>query len=454
MAKAKKKKPVNPGPGKESDENHISKKAFLRGIVIGILISILISILSWMGFLKNWENRAFDFMMWWSKEERSTDIFLIEIDDNDYNQLFNSTSPLSRKKLSEIILKIAKARPKVIAIDIELGDVTSEDKYLIDALRNINQIPIVLPVSLKRETVDNRKTFYTSSRFFYNLPGNILFGAIDYPVSKDGVIRDMFTAREIGEGKVSTFFPLSIIAAVEGYNWEELSIDVNMSFYEEDYEIKKKGKVQSLLEDIQHTFVQRIQYIGNKNSFNNIKSSYVYKTPEEVFQPGNIFTDKIVIIGGTFENGRDFHMTPKGVMSGAAIIANSVETLLDMKPLKPVNHIFELLIELGIVFILSYYFLRFSPFKATIIGLISILPLAIIGSGVAFATLNRWLNFIPIGVAVLLHGQYSLVEHYSRYKKENAQLKSLLKEKDREICQLNKELKQYKQEKYNEEKAQ
>ncbi len=402
----------------------ITKKTFLRGIVIGIVISFIVTFLSWMGFLRGWENGVFDFMIWWGKEKKSNDVIIIEIDGDDYHDVFNSLSPLSRKKLSEIILKIAKAQPKAIAIDINLSDDTAEDKYLIEAFQKLGElnVPVILPSEMEHKLPINS--------------GNLLFGTIEYPISRDGVIREMFLVKDVGQKKSHPCLPLTILAATEGYTWKRFYEILSSHKKTNKNSQPRKGKLEAILKNGSHFPVQKIQYIGDKSSFNSFKSSFIFKISDRFFKSKNIFSDKIIIIGGTFEEARDFYMTPKGKMSGVEIIANSVETLLNARILKPINHLVEFLMEIAIILILSYYFLRFSAFKGTLIGLITILPLAIFGSFVAFSSLSRWLNFIPVGVSIILHGQVSFFEWYGELKKELIKLKSDLSEKENEISNL------------------
>lgn len=409
---------------KKKNKHSITKDTFFRGIIIGVVISIIVTFLSWMGFLGGWENDVFDFMIWWEKEKKSNDVMIIEIDRNDYQEIFNSTSPLSRKKLSQILLKIAKAQPKAIAIDINLSDDTAEDKYLVEAFQKLGElnVPVILPSEMEQKLPMNSD--------------HLLFGTNEYPISKDGVIREMFLVNDVAQKKTYPCFPFTILATTEGYTWKHFQEILSSHKKTNKNSQPKKGKLEAILKNGSYSSVQKIHYIGDKSSFNSFKSSVLFKISDRFFKSKNIFSDKIIIIGGTFEESRDFYMTPKGKMSGVEIIANSVETLLNAKILKPINHLVEFLMEIVIIIILSYYFIRFSPSKGTLIGLITILPLAIFGSFVAFSSLSRWLNFIPVGVSIIVHGQVSFFEGYGELKKEIIKLKSDMSEKENEISRL------------------
>jgi CHASE2 domain-containing sensor protein len=420
-----------------------SKKPFIRSLCLGGGVSALVFLLSLAGFLRKWENGIFDFMMWWETEKVSSDILMVDIDSADYKSVFHSTSPLSRRILAEAILKLARSRPKVIGLDVSLSTETDEDKDLIAVVQNLdrNQIPIVFPISENAEEPgEDTLRAVTPSSAQLSLPlaalNHVFFGGVDYVQSSDGVIREVPLLKIVDRTIISPSFPLSIVAASTGITRLDLRNETRQNRPNLEAGSDGFNKIRSLIKSGRKSPLQKIHFIGNARSFNSLKFSQVYKLPPESFQPGNIFTDKIILLGGDFEESRDFYMTPKGRMSGVEIIANSVETLLHSNPILPINHILELLIELALVFVLSYFFLRFSPLKASLLSATSILPLAILGSALAFSNFGRWLNFIPAALTVFLHGEFSLLERYSYLKNEIVALTEHLSDKDREIARL------------------
>lgn len=420
-----------------------SRKSFVRSLCLGVIVSVLVFFLSASGFLRKWENGIFDFLMWWETETRSSDIVLVAIDGADYKSIFHSTSPLSRRTLADAILKLSRSRPKVIGLDISLDGETAEDKDLIETVRILGRdhIPIVFPMTVKtNEAADPplRKSGQTSSPPATLLAGSgsVIFGAVEYPLSRDGVIREMPLFKKSDRDMFVPSFPLSVAAAGAGLSREDLHHEIAADRPNDKIGGNGLAKISSLIRSGRHSPLQKIRFIGDAKSFNSLKFSQVIQLPPESFQPGNIFTDKIILVGGVFEESRDFYMTPKGMMSGLEIIANSVETLLHANPIRPINHVLELLIELVVVVVLSFFFFRFAPWKASLLSAIAILPLAIAGSAVAFSTFGRWLNFIPAALAVFLHGEFSVVERTSELKHEIAVLSERLREKEKEIAAL------------------
>jgi CHASE2 domain-containing sensor protein len=268
------------------------------------------------------------------------------------------------------------------------------------------------------------------------MPSQYIFlGAIDYMQSNDGVIREMSLLKNT-ERDIWPSFPLSVAAAGTGITWEDLLIEIRSK---KNNGVKGKiqfNKFRSYIEDSQNTPLQKIHFIGDRKSFNTIQFSQIYKMPSESFKPGTIFTDKIILIGGSFEESRDFYITPKGRLSGIEIIANSIESILHGNPIKPISHILELIFELLVIFVISYFFFRFTSLKASILCFLSIIPLAIIGSALAFSNFSHWLNFIPAWMSVIIHGKISSFEHNVKLRHENEFLNKRLDKQEKEISRL------------------
>lgn len=419
-----------------------SRKLFLRSFLIGSGVSVFVFILSTMGFLKKWENGVFDFLMFWETEDKSSEIILIEINNEDYKNLFKSTSPLSRNILAETLTKLSMAKPKSIGLDISIESETNEDNYLVEVLQNmkLSKTPIIFPLPSKAFNVTSTPTsdveLSEMGAFSNIVPSeNIFVGAINYIQPRDGVIREMSLLKH-AERNTWPSFPLSIVAAGSKTSWEIFFNEINNGIQERNSGKTNLNRIRSLINDYYKSPEQKIHYIGDRSSFNTIQFSLVDKMSTEFFKPGTIFSDKIVLIGGTFDESRDFYMTPKGRLSGVEIIANSIETILRKNPIKPINHLFELLFEIAIIIVLSYFFFRFNSFKASTISFLLIIPLAIIGSILAFSNFNHWLNFIPVMASVIIHGKIASFEHTAKLHNEYKSLSKRLKEQEREILKL------------------
>src|SRR2546422_573551 len=83
--------------------------------------------------------------------------------------------------------------------------------------------------------------------------------------------------------------------------------------------------------------VWRIDYVGQPGAFAAFPAGALMAVARSGVRPegDNPFRGKIVLVGATFGESRDFYGTPMGLMSGVEIQANIVHTLLSRRALLP-----------------------------------------------------------------------------------------------------------------------
>ena len=109
------------------------KGHFLRGILIGLSIGFIVTVLARLGHFKSYENPVTDFLQSITSK-KAKDVALVFITEHEYKHGFNATSPLSRKRLAKIVDLLVKLKDRVIALDLDLADATSDDQKLQDAI--------------------------------------------------------------------------------------------------------------------------------------------------------------------------------------------------------------------------------------------------------------------------------------------------------------------------------
>ena len=121
----------------------------------------------------------------------------------------------------------------------------------------------------------------------------------------------------------------------------------------------------------------------------------------------------VVIIGGSYEVGGDFHNTPLGRMPGALVIANAVDTMQTCGILQPLPGPVNLLLTLLALVAFSALFARLSGWRAF---WPMILLLALLLGPCCLWLLKRgiWLNLAaPLGV-IWLHKEIAKSWTFSR----------------------------------------
>lgn len=115
-----------------------------------------------------------------------------------------------------------------------------------------------------------------------------------------------------------------------------------------------------------------------------------------------LFAGRIVVIGGSFHEGRDLHRTPLGPMPGALVIINAIDSLLEYGEIQPPSPLAKWLVILTTVLAMSLVFARFDSTTGPIVagGLIL---LVLLPSSVLLFKDGYWVDFgVPL-LSVWIH---------------------------------------------------
>ncbi|RKZ77474.1 MAG: hypothetical protein DRR19_27935 [Candidatus Parabeggiatoa sp. nov. 1] len=112
--------------------------------------------------------------------------------------------------------------------------------------------------------------------------------------------------------------------------------------------------------------------------------------------------NSIVVIGGSYREGGDTHLTPLGEMPGALIIINAIHTLLEYGEIKPLANWIKILTYFGLLVLMSFVLARFGYGLGSIILGVFVLVVLIPGSILLFSY-GIWLDFmLPLSVIMQL----------------------------------------------------
>ncbi len=115
-----------------------------------------------------------------------------------------------------------------------------------------------------------------------------------------------------------------------------------------------------------------------------------------------VLKNRIVVIGGSYSEGRDTHLTPLDEMPGALIIINAIQTLLEYGEIKPLSAGIKFLTYLGLIMLMSLVLARFGyGLGSIILGLFVLLVLMPIS--ILLFNYGIWLDFmLPLSVVMQL----------------------------------------------------
>jgi CHASE2 domain-containing sensor protein len=440
---------------------------FLRAILIGLAISVTVTALAWIGYFKPYQNPLTNFLHFITPK-KAPDVVLLFITEEEYKHGFCGISPLSRRRLAELVNLMVKLKARVIALDIDISDPSSEDRKLLDAMGHASTagIPIVVVGNLKTiedKTREGDNAFfdfrpYADERLHTTEDGSILFedmnpgsqwvgkviyGGTFFRLDSDGVFRMaegfyMVKNRDL-KYKLPYLpvpsFPVVVAAAYQGTPPETL-MESLLNVHDNKIILSSPRKDHRDKIYIRMVRGSRVipNFIGNYEHFDRevnvrrlLEEYRSYKDESET-----IFKDKVVIIGGTFDK-RDFHMTPVGRMSGMEILANVAQSIISGSLITPASFwkAFVIQVILGIVVALT--FILFSRFRATVICLLALVPGVAIASLWSFSSSHYWFDFVPTVAGVMLYGRIIKAEQVLKKVKHKLEIRLGKNEKAKDV---------------------
>lgn len=388
------------------------KRRFYKSLVLALSVSLLTSLASYRGYFEGFEAKALDLLLWLRGQVKSPEIVLVHIDDQAFRNL-GEKQPLPRSYLASIIEVLAKSGAKVIAMDIELKVKTNprEDDLLLKAIQTAseNGVTKIVPVYVIRlEKEDDGKVLYSRTPFFSPKLTPVA-GFANAPVDPDGFVRQIPLAVRGTDGKVLPSLALAVLARYAGYDAARLEEALNqgekvaLSLPEWN---KFQGRLlpESTSLSFQLDDIWKINFAGAQGSFKAIPSDPVasFSKLNLALAADNPFRGKIVLIGATFGDSRDFFPTPQGLMSGVEIHANIIHTILSRSQILTAHRLVALSLSLLFALVISLFLSLFRPITVTILGLLAI-PLVLIPlSYLAFARLGLWVDFVTPLLAIRL----------------------------------------------------
>jgi len=155
----------------------------------------------------------------------------------------------------------------------------------------------------------------------------------------------------------------------------------------------------------------RIDYTGPPGAFTTFPSEPLVALARGGTQPDpdNPFRDRIVLVGATFAESRDFYPTPTGLMPGVEIQAHMVNTLLARRALLPPPWYLNVVLLAIVCVSVSVLSLWLRPAWLALVGLALVAGL-VAASYEAYTRGGYWLDFLAplLGTLAYLQGAHLL----------------------------------------------
>ncbi len=376
-----------------------------RLTLTALLVSLLVYLLKLGHVLEGFETRWLDVMAYVDRPTLKQPVTVVGISDADYYDpaLFAGSSPLDPDALSRILDRIGEHRPRAVVVDVQLHPAPFEPVNRIQgrmrlyrSLRRLAEdqhIPVVI-VRVPESEGDPHAvpdSLGAAWRALSSCPN--LAWADPILWSHDGVVRSV--SRWIESESGTHDYPSvlgAIIRALDLQSHHEPTWFLEEEHPHEPWSIRFTGR---FLEDT--TAVSPIR----------VNAGVLLETP---LRPGQraLLTDRIVLLGGLYGEGRDTHLTPVGEMAGVFIWAEAIASWMRRDSLREPPEWITLVLECLVGVLTGLLLLRFGPGFGLLWSLFAILPLSILFSLFTFGDRVLFVNFLPSFIGVYIHYQVEL----------------------------------------------
>ena len=395
------------------------RRLFLIGLAMGIGVTVTMLVIFVLGAFDFLENQFIDWRFLMRGEiEADPRIVIISIDESSFSEL-NQKWPWPRTYFARLIDRLSREGAKIIGIDIIMSESYPGDQDELLA-RSAKMFGNVIFPSKFEETrrVQWKGMQVTLEEFkgpiqIISQSGDV--GFLNLPHDGDGFVRRFTPLREFQE-KLHASFDLKIAARYLGIRLEDLKYAPYRTLHLGDRSIPLNRYDSAY-----------INFAGPSGTFPRIPFHQVLGGQ---FPPG-FFEEKIVLVGATFLDLKDFFSTPfleekegeKYPLFGVEIHANIINTILKDRLIKPSSPVLDrLIIFLGGALVVLLM-LRISPLKGAF--LVLFIALAYLGTSLWLFTQDILLT--TVGPVSTFGGVYisQVVFRYFTEEREKRRIRGM-----------------------------
>jgi len=346
-----------------------SKRRLLAiGLGIGIGVTITMLILFARGDFDFLENRFIDWRFLIRGEiEADPRIVIVSIDESSFSGLrdlgFHEKWPWPRSYFAGLIDRMSREGAEIIGIDIIMSAPYRGDEELARSARRFGNV--VFPSKFEETTTVRWRGTEIALEVFKQ-PVQIIaesgdVGYLNVPHDSDGFVRRFTPIRDY-QGEFYASFDLKIVARFLGIHLADLK-----------YVPFNQLGIGDRSIPLNHYNSAYINFAGPAGKFERISFSQVI---EGLYAPRS-FEGKIILLGATFLDSKDFFPTPfletergKFPLSGVEIHANIVNTILQGRFITPPSPVVDRLIIVVGGMLVAMLSLRLSMLRGALLVLL------------------------------------------------------------------------------------
>jgi adenylate cyclase len=370
---------------------------------VGIAASLLVAGASAMGYLESAQARALDLLLRLRGRQVASGVTVIAIDDPAFESV-GRRQPVPREYVAKLIRAVQRSGAAVVGIDLTFNSPTTpaEDAALAQAIQEFSDdglSRVVLAGSPPDSGPLADPAFLRA----------VLRGSDGVPVDGDGLIRRAAFLVPRAKGPREPAFSLAIAARLAGMDQVALesalrapSGRLSLPAWQPKGTWMRRGEPPM---PIRPGDLWRINFVGPAGSFLTVPSGAVVPLadPGAQIARDNPLRDRIVLVGGTFRESRDFFPTPYGLLPGVEIHANLAHMLVTRSFIRPSGWATGLGLQIAVVLVSGALLVVLPPLSGTLVCMVVALAIGVPASTLAFHRGGYWVDFLlPVLVTCLL----------------------------------------------------
>jgi adenylate cyclase len=372
---------------------------------VGIACSLLVTAASAMGYLEFLQVPSLDLMMSLQGQRFASAVVIVAIDDAAFESL-DRRQPLSREYLARLVRALQRSGAAVVGLDVALASSTTlaDDAALAQAILDFHQHGISRVVLA--ETAGPESGPLADPTFLRA----VVRGSSMIPVDDDGVIRRAAFALPRARGSAAPAFSLAIAARLSGMDQTALEMALSTPDGKVSLPTWRSGQGWDLNGGSPVTIrsgeLWRINFAGPAQSFLTIPSGALVALaePGAAIAWNNPLRDRIVLVGGTFAESREFFQTPRGLLPGVEVHANMVHTLVTRRFIQFSGWAVSVGLQIAICLLLGIALTVLRPLAGTLLSVMGALLVGLPASYLAFHKVGYWVDFLLPVLAICLLG--------------------------------------------------
>ena len=376
---------------------------------VGLASSVLVTAVSALGYLEGWQARGLDLLLRLQGHRTPYDVVIIAIDEAAFEGL-DKRQPIPRDYLARVIRGLQRSGAAAVGLDVTLTTPTApaDDAALARAILEfsddgVSRVVVAAPLATRGPL--GAPALGTS----------VIVGAPHVPVDPDGYIRRVAPLWPGRDGPMPVL-GLAVAARLGGATPATLAKAVREHGAVPIPRSRPGGGTMEAAPPVAVGASQRwpINYVGPAGYFLTLPSDSVavLADPTNEIASDNPLRGRPVLIGGTFEESRDFSQTPYGRMSGVEVHANVLHMLTTRRFIQPSSWALGFGVSAVVVLAASVVLLAMGPVVGTMVCVVGGFAVGVPAALLAFDRGGYWIDFLLPVIATCLMG--SITEYLGR----------------------------------------